>query len=238
VIDELAASIRANGFAVWPCFLDAQRCGELRKAAAGLLATGPARPYPKSTRVWDLYLHGPVFVDVLRHAGLIRLLDLVVGAHHLLSDHSLNVVHPGQPGDHWHLDYPYNEMDTLVSGSTLGVQCVLALDEFRRDNGATEIIAGTHREPRRPGAADRSRRPTTTFLGAPGTLLVLAATTWHRSGVNASRLPRTAMLLSFVERWVRPLSDPPAELPFAPDTHLDILLGRRRPPETINGVSV
>lgn len=236
--DELAARVQADGYAVWPDFLDGARCRLLRTVAIDLLTTEAARRYPKSTRVWDLYRYGAPFVDVLRHAGLGRLLDTIVGAHHLLSDYSLNVVHPGQPADHWHLDYPYNEMDRLVSGSILGVQCVLALDDFRPENGATEIITGSHHDLRRPGAEDRRHAPTTTFTAAPGTLLVMAAATWHRSGVNTFPAPRMAMLLSFVERWIRPLSDPPADVTFETDADLDVLLGRRRPPDTINDVPV
>ena len=64
----------------------------------------------------------------------------------------------------------------------------------------------------------------------------MAAATWHRSGFNADLHRRDAILLSFVERWIRPMSAP---LPADPSTlppRLASLLGLTRPAETINGV--
>jgi hypothetical protein len=76
------------------------------------------------------------------------------------------------------------------------------------------------------------------FLAEPGSLPIMAAATWHRSGFNASARPRAAALLSFVERSVRPLTDPPPPRPWAGTERLRILLGMERPPETINGMPI
>lgn len=66
----------------------------------------------------------------------------------------------------------------------------------------------------------------------------MAAATWHRSGQNSSGRPRAALLMSFVEKWIRPLSDPlPPDL-WVHDQRLEVMLGLQRPAETINGVPV
>jgi Phytanoyl-CoA dioxygenase (PhyH) len=232
----LADQVRSQGFAVWPGFATASQCDELA-AAARILASGEhARHYPKSTRVWDLYQFDPGFVDLITHPGLADLLDDLLDRYWLLSDYSLNVVHSGQPSDDWHIDYPYNEMPNLVTGSVLGLQCVLAVDPFTEINGATCLVPGSHIEPRQPsesGPADAE-----TFIAAPGTLLIMAAATWHRSGYNASDTPRTAILMSYVERWVRPLSEPLPPARWSYDQRLQVMLGLQRPAETINGVPV
>jgi hypothetical protein len=93
-------------------------------------ASDHARPYPKFTRAWGLYLHGPEFVDLVTDTRLAQPLDALLGTDHLLSDLSLNSVNPGQPIDDWYIDYPFNEMPQLVHGSVLGVQCVLTLSQF------------------------------------------------------------------------------------------------------------
>jgi ectoine hydroxylase-related dioxygenase (phytanoyl-CoA dioxygenase family) len=168
--------------------------------------------------------------------GLADLLDDLLGKYHLMSDYSLNVVNPGQPVDEWHVDYPYNEMRDLVTGGTLGLQCVLAVDTFTESNGATRLVPGSHVSPRRP--AEARVNSAETFTAEPGTLLIMAAATWHRSGHNRSERPRTAVLMSFVERWIRPMSDPlPAAL-WVHDQRLQVMLGAQRPAETINGVPV
>jgi len=232
----VADEVRQRGYATWPGFATPDQCASLKNAAEILTGGEYANLYPKSTRVWDLYRHDPIFADMLIKPGLADLLDDLLGRYYLLSDYSLNVVNPDQPIDDWHIDYPYNEMPQLVNGGLLGLQCVLALDQFDEYNGATRLVPGSHAPPRRPSAP----WPTTaeTFMAEPGTLLVMAAATWHRSGFNSSGRPRAAILMSFVERWIRPLSDPlPADL-WVHDQRLQVMLGYQRPAETINGVPV
>jgi hypothetical protein len=46
------------------------------------------------------------------------------------------------------------------------------------------------------------------------------------------------MLLSFVEKWVRPMSGPPEPGPWSATEQLATVIGIRRPPEAINGVPI
>jgi ectoine hydroxylase-related dioxygenase (phytanoyl-CoA dioxygenase family) len=230
---ELAARVREDGVGQWPDFVTGPTLDGLR-ADARRLATGRrALHFPTSTRVWDLHLHGPRFVELLDHADLAALLDDLLGPEHLLSDHSLNVVHGDGRPDRWHVDYPYNEMRDLTDGPILAIQCVLALDDFTVDNGATRHLPRSHRPPRRPPPGLDLDGPA--LLAKAGTLTVLAAATWHRSGRNTTGTPRSAILLSFVEGWIRPMTGPPEPGPWAHDARTRRLLGLERPPETIDG---
>jgi hypothetical protein len=232
---ELAAAVATNGYGVWPSFIEGEQLAALRASSSRLLAGPDGRPYPKSTRAWDLHLRGSPYVEVLTDPRLASLVDSLLGHGHLLSDFSLNQVNPHQPPDDWHIDYPYNEMPTLVSGSLLGLQCVLALDEFGPDNGATRLLPGTHRTPKKPVAPYGAAAA---FEAPPGSLLVMAAATWHRSGQNTSDQPRTAMLISFVERWVKPMSAPSAGLAEPVSLRLRPFFGLEPAAETINGVPI
>lgn len=235
-VNSLVTDVHKQGFAVWPGFLTGQRCDAVRLLARQLADSEHANRYPKSTRVWDLYRHGDEFVELLGEPMLTAVLDELLGVNHLLSDYSLNVVQPGQPVDGWHIDYPLNEMPSRVSGSVLGLQCVLAMDSFSSSNGATQLVPTSHLRLDRPDAeADLDH---VVFDAEPGTLLIMAAATWHRSGFNSSTTPRSAVLMSFVERWVRPMSEPPEPGPWGHTDALRILLGMQRPPETINGVAI
>lgn len=232
----LADEVRQQGYTIWPAYASPTECATLQQSAMNLTGGEHAHHYPKSTRVWDLYQFDPIFTDMVAKPGLADLLDELLGRYYLLSDYSLNVVKPGQPVDDWHIDYPYNEMSDLVSGGVLGLQCVLAVDQFTETNGATRLVPGSHNPPRRPPKTGLDSAET--LIVEPGTLLIMAAATWHRSGYNRSDRPRTAVLMSFVERWVKPLSDPlPADL-WVHDSRLQVMLGAQRPAETINGVPI
>lgn len=230
---DLVAQVRRDGVGLWPDFVSGETLAGLQGCAARL-ATGPhALHFPTSTRVWDLHCHDDRFVNTLERPGLEELLDDLLGPGHLLSDHSLNVVSRSGRADRWHLDYPYNEMRGLTTGPILAVQCVLALDDFTADNGATRYIPGSHRTPRLPDPAPgHDGQP---LLTSAGTLAVLAAATWHRSGVNLTGRPRAAILLSFVEAWIRPMTGPFEPGPWSRTSRLQRLLGLKRLPETIDG---
>jgi ectoine hydroxylase-related dioxygenase (phytanoyl-CoA dioxygenase family) len=232
---DLAETLHRDGFAVWRGFATGERLDRLRTAVAATLAGEHARRFPKSTRAFDVYQLDGAFVELVGDERLGGLLDTVLGSGHLLSDLSLNSVNPGQPVDDWHIDYPFTEMRTMLPGGIVGVQCVLAMSPFTRTSGATNLLPGTHLEPRSPGPV--TGEPVL-FEAEPGDLLVMAAATWHRSGFNAGDAHRDAILLSFVERWVLPMSAPTDRLTEPVPARLAALLGLSRPVETINGVPI
>lgn len=233
---QASDDVARDGVALWPDFLASSLLDRLRDDCGALASGNQALHFPKSTRVWDLFRHGEAFLDLLALPVLDETIGAVLGPGFLLSDYSLNVVRPGQPIDAWHIDYPYNEMQHLVTGSALGVQCVLTLSDFTETNGGTQYHPGSHNPPRRPPVEVDA--PPASVVAPAGSLFVMAATTWHRSGLNTSARPRSAILLSFVEKWVRPMGDPPEPGPWSQTQYLRRLLGQERPPETINGVPV
>lgn len=230
-------TIAGRGAYLWTGFLDAATTATLRAIATELTASSHAMAFPTSTRVWDLYRHGSPFLDVLLDQRLRGLFETVFGEHYLISDYSLNSIAPGQPGGRWHIDYPYNVMHRLPDDDgTLGLQCVLALDPFTVHNGATELIPGTHLTPKTPDdSADRAVREP--FVADPGDLMIMAASTWHRSGTNTSTTTRRAVLLSAVPRWVRPMNQPPTDTgPWTSTETLRIMLGAQPTPDTLDGI--
>lgn len=222
-----AAHFHRNGHHVWRGFLGASQVTELRRLADELLAAESALHTPESVRVFQLFRHGAAFVDLMNDPRLTELTDTLLGPHALMNDLSLNRVDPGAKPDRWHIDYPYNDMAQVVEGSLLALQCVLPLTPFTAESGATEFIPGSHQRykqpPLTPGGAP------VTAVADPGDLIVLAASTWHRAGVNRTAGPRTAILLSFTEAWVRPMADAPEPGPWSGTRAARVRLGMERP---------
>lgn len=231
---EVASAVEALascGAFVWPEFL-AEELQPWRARARELLSPerGLVRVYQRSRRVLDLF-NDPFCRELLSDGRLTTLLEALLHQGYLLSDFSLNEVAPSNAPDAWHVDYPYNEMAVRTSGGVLGVQCLIALDDFTAVNGATEYLPCSHARvdaaPSKPASFQR-------FLAPAGSLLLLHSATWHRAGDNSSQASRTALLLCFVERWIRPmmsLHDLTEETVRDASGHERQLLGLERPDE-------
>ncbi|MGC4757621.1 phytanoyl-CoA dioxygenase family protein [Micromonospora trifolii] len=216
----------AHGYFHWKGFLGEDRVAALRAAAEGLLAGPGALHTPESVRVLEVYRHGPEFVALLEDSQLWAFVDGLLGANAVLSDLSLNEVRRGGKTDRWHIDYPYNDMPEVVRGGILGLQCVLPLVPFTVETGATQLVPGSHERYRQPeDVADSDAVP---FVAEPGDLLVLQSATWHRAGNNLTDEPRTAVLLSFVESWVKPMGGAPESGPWSVTEHARARLGITR----------
>ncbi|WP_169317218.1 phytanoyl-CoA dioxygenase family protein [Actinacidiphila oryziradicis] len=221
-----AAHFHRNGYHLWRGFLDADHVAGLRTRADELLAADGALHTPESVRLFELFRHGAPFVDLMNDQRLADLTDTLLGPHALMNDLSLNRVNPGAKPDRWHIDYPYNTMTHIVEGSLLALQCVLPLTPFTEESGATEFMPGSHQRYKQPPLT-----PGGTPLPAiadPGDLLILASSTWHRAGVNRTALPRTAILLSFTEAWVRPMAEAPEAGPWSETRAARVRLGIER----------
>jgi hypothetical protein len=227
-VSEIVDSIFAHGAGVFPGFLSSDSLTGLQAETDRLTNGEYALHFPKSTRVRDLYRHGQLFLNLLTDVRLNTLLTELLGQHPVLSDYSINIVHPHQPPDTWHVDYPYNEMLRPVTGGVLSVQCILNLDAFTPDNGATHYIPSSHQLPTHPDT--QAAQDHQVLCADAGTLIVMASSTWHRAGHNTTDSPRRAILFTFVEHWVRPLFEPPEPGPWSTTDQLRLLLGMQYPP--------
>ncbi len=81
--------------------------------------------------------------------------------------------------------------------AALGAATIWAIDDFTADNGATDIIAGSHLwGGRTPKEADR-----TPVVMAAGSCVFFLGTLWHGGGSNQSD---SALTAQYCEPWLRP----------------------------------
>jgi ectoine hydroxylase-related dioxygenase (phytanoyl-CoA dioxygenase family) len=220
------ARFHHDGYHVWRDFLTPEAVERLRTEAERLLASDIALHTPESIRVFQLFRHGEAFVELLEDDRLSELTDPLLGRNALMSDFSLNSVGPNGKPDRWHIDYPYNDMRHIAEGSLLALQCVLPLTPFTEESGATQFLPGTHQRYRQPTLSPAGTP--VSALADPGDLLILPAATWHRAGVNHGTAPRTAILFSFIESWIRPMAEAPEAGPWSRTRAARIRLGMER----------
>ena len=199
-----------------------------------------------SERVYGLLAKNPVFADLVSHPVVLNLCQNVLGDNFLLSACLAINLHPGETAQALHTDDGFYRVPR--PRPAYGLSTFWAVDAYTEDNGATEIIPGSHLwgDERPSGALDG---PQVTENTAPiaepegletvvmpaGSLLVCLGTVWHRGGANRSNAPRLAITPQYCPAWCRQienmwLSVPPETVAQYPDPVQSMLGYSLHPP--------
>jgi ectoine hydroxylase-related dioxygenase (phytanoyl-CoA dioxygenase family) len=164
-----------------------------------------ARVGRSSTRVIDFVNRGTEFELIYAWPPVLEAARQVVAGPFRLSAFHARTLHPGAAAQALHTDLPR----TSDAWPMLGV--IVMIDEFRRDNGATRFVAGSHRWPERPEdlLADRvAPHPAeVSACGLAGSVILFDASTWHGHTANISSSARRSLQATFIPRTGRPATD-------------------------------
>jgi ectoine hydroxylase-related dioxygenase (phytanoyl-CoA dioxygenase family) len=208
--DAHAAEIRDQGFTVIRDFMDAEALAEFRARLAPFLGSHRGRndfEGFQTERVYTLVARGKLFEDLACDPGLMALLSRFLEGNFLLSaTHAINLM-PGETAQSIHTDDGFYRQPRL--SPAVGYSMIGAIDAFTAENGATEVIPGSHlwsedeiaERRARPGGLEALLVPMEVPAGAcfvfPGKLL-------HRGGANRTDRPRLAFTNQYCAGWARP----------------------------------
>jgi len=154
----------------------------------------------RSQRVYSLAGKGAPFLALAEHPRVMALVEARLLRGFLLSTLQSIRLHPGENAQAWHTDDAFY-LSPRPRGP-MGVSVIWAIEDFTEDNGATELIPGSHRwgtehPDQRPHGVVRATMPA-------GSVVVFDAGLWHRGGANASRGTRLAISPQYCQPWLRP----------------------------------
>ncbi|NWG72816.1 MAG: phytanoyl-CoA dioxygenase family protein, partial [Parvularculaceae bacterium] len=180
----------------------------------------------KNVRVWNLLNRDPVFGDLAEHEAALALVRATLGWPVLLSNISGNITGPGASAGVLHADQVF--VPEPWPAAPQGINVAWCLDDFTRENGATEVAVGSHRWNRMPAEADAGVRLVPAEAPA-GSVIAFESRIWHRTGANTSRDRRRAAVFPFYtttiyrtqENWFLSLS--PGVVSAASETLLTLL---------------
>jgi ectoine hydroxylase-related dioxygenase (phytanoyl-CoA dioxygenase family) len=223
------AAMRERGYAVIRDILSSDQLAGMREALRPLLE---ARLCGRNDfegfateRVYSLVGRHKLFEHLVEHPRILGICDAFLEPNYLLTASQAIHIRPGETPQPLHTDdafYGIPRPRPAVSVST-----IFAIDAFTPENGATQIIPGSHlwgdeRVAHRLQRIDFRTRPKDARTPAPltvteadleeqlvdvimpaGAVIVFLGTLLHRGGANRSDRPRLALSNQYCEPWAR-----------------------------------
>ena len=197
--DDLARVLR-DGYVILPDLLDGGELSRIREAVVPLLDRSGRNPFEgrDTQRVYSVLNKTRVCDRLADHPRVLALLDRLLLPNYLLSMLQVINILPGEQAQILHTDDAFYPLPR--PRKALGAATIWAIDDFTADNGATDVIPGSHLwGGEKPDPA--ARRPV--VMGA-GSCVFFLGTLWHGGGANTSSQPRLAVTAQYCEPWVRP----------------------------------
>jgi ectoine hydroxylase-related dioxygenase (phytanoyl-CoA dioxygenase family) len=205
MVDDVVAALEARGYALIPDAITAPQVETARTELEDILEhTPPGRDDFEgrhTRRVYALFAKTRALDVMATHPVVLGVLDRVLGDYQLSAPAAISIG-PGEVAQPLHPDdaiYP-----VARPHQELVVNVMWPLEEFTEANGATRIVAGSHRWiDERPGPAT----PTTTLEMPARTALLYLGSVWHGGGANHTDRARLGVVLHYASAWLRPVEN-------------------------------
>jgi ectoine hydroxylase-related dioxygenase (phytanoyl-CoA dioxygenase family) len=153
-----------------------------------------------TTRVRDFVNRGPEFDSLYLHPPVLKACCHIIGRPFRLSTMHARTLRPRLPAQDLHVDYERDGRGWTMVGF------IFMIDEFRRDNGATRFVPGSHLWSDVPqillGDRDRKADYPGQILacGPAGSMILFNGSVWHGHTVNHSDEPRRSIQGAYIRR--------------------------------------
>ncbi len=224
-VDTILSAIDLHGYTIIPSVLNQDTCQAVRDALAahhlGITGRNDFEGY-KTERVYSLLARGRVFADLTEHPLMLAVLDRTLAPNYLLSAGLSIDLHPGETQQAMHFDDGF--YDVPRPRPPISMSVIWAIDEFTKENGATQLIPGSHmwgeqspeglhdvRESQFPRNSDAYQiddeesfnDQLVDAIMPAGSALIFPGTLWHRGGGNRSTANRLAITMQYCAPWAR-----------------------------------
>jgi ectoine hydroxylase-related dioxygenase (phytanoyl-CoA dioxygenase family) len=196
-----STALKLDGFATIPGPFSANEVDGLPEAYDQVMRDSCGPDFnvgSATTRMSDLLSLTSAFDEVFLYAPLLEACSHVIRAPFKLSSFLARTLRPGTPAQELHVDLARRSEDAPMFGF------ILTVDPFKRENGATRFVPGSHEWPDVP--TDRLSNPRAEHPGEilacadPGTMIVFNAAVWHGHTANVTQKPRRSIQGYFVRR--------------------------------------
>jgi ectoine hydroxylase-related dioxygenase (phytanoyl-CoA dioxygenase family) len=212
-----------RGYVIFPQVLAEAEIAALRNALAPHFVKNGRNDFEglKTHRVYALLAKGRVFADLAMHPLALAFAEAELGRSCLLSACLAIRLGPGETVQPWHTDDGH--IRTPDPRPVSGVSAFWAIDDTTEENGATEVLPGSHKwsaaqapdfdqstafKSHAIRAIDddpHARADAVKAVMPAGSLMIAKGGLWHRGGANRSTTERLIITPQYCAGWARPL---------------------------------
>lgn len=210
--------LQTRGYTVIDGFLSAAECEFFKQRLAAAVqdeaaATGKA----EQEHIQDLLARDLAFCRLLEDPRLQLLVEPLLGKAWVMYAFTTSSVPPAGTnyGHRIHVDSP-----RLIPGYATNIGLIWALDPFKAENGATEVLPGSHHNAQVP-AEDLFERARVQVTCAGGALIVFQARLFHRAGRNSTPHWRHSLTMNVCRPYMKQRMDWVRVIPRAFSDSLD-----------------
>ncbi len=165
-------------------------------------------------RVWNLLNKGEIFERMVQHPQVMALVGSFLGDGFIMGSVAANRILAGGPGQEPHIDYPYWDLykrssfpTSINSSFPLNCQATVLLHDFTALNGATAFVPYSQGDLRYPDDDAAFTARAQRMTGRAGDVVVFNGMVWHCARPNQSDHERTALLIQYLAKFVKPMED-------------------------------
>lgn len=207
-------AIQCDGFTFIEDVLDSEsvdairkRVREIERETLGETERGTPVDGNSQLRTAGLLRLDPLFWEIPILADVLPVVQGVLGEACLLTAFSAIDVVPGENKQPIHPD------DALIPlprpHQPIVCTCMVAIDDFTSENGATRLLPGSHKTPGTPDYATDYRKVDNMIPAEmrAGSVLVFNGALLHQAADNESDAPRLGLQVSYCAPWIRPFTN-------------------------------
>ena len=161
-----------------------------------------------TVRIWNLVSKDKVFRDIIMLPIIHNFMEWIFDRKtnhqkYILSSFQANILKPGAIRQKLHVDTPVPEP---LPQWPMKANTIWMIDDFTNENGATEILPGSHKKKFKPKKKDENNKKIIKCCGKAGSILITHGALWHRAGANVSNMNRIGLLGSFAASYTKEIA--------------------------------
>ena len=192
--------LQNDGYVMMENLISPGECTQIKDELLPLLSYTGRNAFEgiKTQRLYATLTKTRVCDKLATHPRIMALLDRMFMPNYLLSQLQVINIQPGEEAQFLHHDDGFYPLPR--PRAPLGAASIFAIDDFTAENGATNIIPGSHLwGDKAPGKDDKAMPA----VMPKGSAIFYGGTFWHGGGANESGADRLAITAQYCEPWVR-----------------------------------